>query len=175
MLSCSCLTDWLLSLTPLLSSNATVRASSDQVELFVLSKKDFFTNVDSLTLAKIIDQAAIKAACAKEPDERTNDDIRDLMRHTTFLSKRFPEPVHRALCKAFHFQKVPVGESITSEGTPAGSLYFIASGRVSSFSRQSRRRTLVAAGMWHIAAGATCRHAAVASHHCRISTTSTRV
>ena len=70
------------------------------------------------------------------------------MRHTTFLSKRFPEPVHRALCKAFHFQKVPVGESITSEGTPAGSLYFIASGRVSSFSRQSRRRTLVAAGMW---------------------------
>ena len=85
---------------------ATVR-TSDNVELLILSKRDFL-DLDKATLNIIQENARYNAACTKEPSQRTRDDLQILQQRTAHLShlSSLSTEVHMELCRVMRYRKV---------------------------------------------------------------------
>lgn len=119
---------------------ATVR-SSDNVELLILSKKDFL-DLDRGTLHLISENARYNAACTKEPHQRTREDLQILQQRTSHLHhlSSLTSHTHLELCRVMRYRKVNESSMLVRKGIAASCLYVIISGKCNTFAHEPRRR-----------------------------------
>lgn len=107
---------------------ATVR-TADQTELLLLDKKSFL-DLDKATLNVIAENARYNAACTKEPNMRTRDDLQILQQRTSHLShlSALSSDVHLELCRVMRYRKVTENTLLVRKGMAARCLYVLISG-----------------------------------------------
>lgn len=117
---------------------ATVR-TSDPVEVLILDKKSFL-DLDRATLNIISENARYNAACTKEPNQRTRDDLQILQQRTAHLSHiaALSNDVHLELCRVMRYRKVGENAILVRKGMPALCLYVIISGSAATYVSEPR-------------------------------------
>jgi len=118
---------------------ATVRAGSEGAELLVLDTTSF-NDLDPDTISIIGEAARYRAACTKNPDERTNDDLMVLMNRTAHLHLLAGrgERVHYELCRNMVYTQLGADTLLVAKGQRVHSVNVLLSGSANAYNAEPR-------------------------------------